>query len=907
MSKLLYLIDTYSLVFQVFHGIPAMTSPKGEPTNAIFGFIRDLQNILRNQKPTHIILALEGEGPGERANAFAGYKANRSEMPGDLRLQIPRLLEIVDAMGIPTFAYNGYEADDVIATLACRAVEDGFEVRIVTSDKDARQLIGPKVKLFNCRKNQFLDEDFLREDWGISPSQVVDFQGLVGDSTDNIPGVPKVGPAAARALLEQFGTLDKVLASVGEIAPNRVINKTIRANLETYAEQARLSRQLATLHCSLPLEFDWDRAAVSDPDVPRLTKLYSDCGFRRYVEELKTVAPAAAVAAVAAVATDCPPIERKWRTIDTSESFAEFIEELKCQKSFCLDLETTDLDPNRATIVGWAICWEADNAAYVPVAGPPGAKVLNCDTVLAALKPILEDPNVEVCNQNIKYDLIVLRRAGVEVRNLGMDPMVGDYLLDAGARSHGLDTLAKRYLNHEMIPITALIGKGKEQKQMFDVEVERVAEYAAEDADIAWRLCQVVSDRLRAEHLWDLYWNLERPLINVLAEMEFNGVRIDVEELQRQSVELSTRLDQLVCEIYAVAGREFNIGSPKQLQQVLFEELKLPIVKRTKTGPSTDVEVLEKLAHRHELPAKIIDHRTLAKLKGTYVDAFPKLVNPRTGNVHCSFNQTVAATGRLSSSDPNLQNIPIRTEEGRRVRKAFVPSQSGWSLLSADYSQIELRMLAHFSGDEVLIEAFREGRDIHATVAADIFSVPLDGVTADMRRIAKTVNFGVIYGQSPYGLSAVLGIPQEQAATFIDEYLSRYKGVAKLIRDTLSTVRNVGYATTILGRRRDITGIRPFPTQQMTLPERTAFNAVIQGSAADLIKQAMINIHAKMRETKQRGRMLLQIHDELVFEAPNENVEELSRLVRHEMQSALELRVPLVVDTGIGANWLEAK
>ncbi len=904
MSKLLYLIDTYSLVFQVFHGIPAMTSPKGEPTNAIFGFVRDLQNILRNQKPTHIILALEGDGPGERAIAFADYKANRSEMPADLRLQIPRLLEIVDAMGIPTFAHDGYEADDVIATLACRAVQDGFDVRIVTSDKDARQLIGPKVKLFNCRKNQFLDEDFLREDWGIAPHQVVDFQGLVGDSTDNIPGVPKVGPAAARALLDQFGTLDKVLAGVAEIAPNRVINKSIRANLETYAEQARLSRQLATLHCSLPLAFDWDRSAVSEPDVVRLTKLYTDCGFRRYVEELKTVAPAAAVAAVV---TECPPIERKWRTIDTPESFATFVEELKQQKSFCLDLETSDLDPNRATIVGWAICWEADNAAYVPVAGPPGANVLNCDDVLAALKPMLEDPQVEVCNQNIKYDLIVLRRAGIEVRNVGMDPMVGDYLLDAGARSHGLDTLAKRYLNHEMIPISALIGKGKEQKQMFDVEVERVAEYAAEDADIAWRLCNVLSDRLRSEHLWDLYWNLERPLIHVLAEMEFNGVRIDVEELQRQSVVLSSRLDELVGEIHAIAGREFNIGSPKQLQQILFDELKLPVVKRTKTGPSTDVEVLEKLAHRHELPAKIIEHRTLAKLKGTYVDAFPKLVNPKTGNVHCSFNQTVAATGRLSSSDPNLQNIPIRTEEGRRVRKAFIPSQPGWSLLSADYSQIELRMLAHFSGDEVLIESFREGRDIHATVAADIFSVPLDAVTADMRRIAKTVNFGVIYGQSPYGLSAVLGIPQEQAATFIDEYLNRYKGVAKLIRETLEQVRNVGYATTILGRRRDITGIRPFPTPQMTLPERTAFNAVIQGSAADLIKRAMINIHARLREARHPGRMLLQIHDELVFEAPDDRIADLSEQVRHEMQSALELRVPLVVDTGIGRNWLEAK
>ncbi|HEX6984133.1 MAG TPA: DNA polymerase I, partial [Planctomycetaceae bacterium] len=767
------------------------------------------------------------------------------------------------------------------------------------------QLIGPKVKLFNCRKNQFLDEDFLREDWGIRPDQVTDFQGLVGDSSDNIPGVPKVGPAAAKEILSQFGTLEEVLAHVGDIAPNRVINKTIRANLETYAEQARLSKRLATLHCDLPLDFDWDKAAVSPPDVGRLKELFTSLGFRRFVEELRSEP------AVTAAGTDAPsvpvPAGRKWRTIDSPEKFEAFLAELRKQKRFCVDLETTDLDPNRAEIVGWAFCWEANDAAYLPVSGPPGAAVLDAKAVIDSLKPILEDPEVEVGNQNIKYDLIVLRRAGVEVRTLGVDPMVGDYLLDAGARSHSLDTLARRYLNHDMIPITDLIGKGKEQKRMFEVEVERVAEYAAEDADVAWQLSGLIADRLRKEHLWDLYWDLERPLIAVLAEMEFNGVRVDVEELKRQSVDLTKRLDRLVDEIYALAGHEFNIGSPKQLQQVLFDELKLPVVKRTKTGPSTDVEVLEKLAHRHELPAKIIEHRTLAKLKGTYVDALPQLVNPRTGNIHCSFNQVVTATGRLSSSDPNLQNIPIRTEEGRRVRKAFVPSEPDWRLLSADYSQIELRMLAHFSGDEALIEAFREGRDIHATVAADIFGVPPDAVTADMRRIAKTVNFGVIYGQSPYGLSAVLGIPQDQAAAFIDEYLARYTGVAKFIQDTLARVRNLGYAATILGRRREVTGIRPQPGQQLTLPERTAFNAVIQGSAADLIKRAMVNIHARLRAERHPARMLLQIHDELVFETPVDRAEDLGELVREEMQSALELKVPLVVDVGVGETWLDAK
>ena len=900
MSQLLYLIDTYSLVFQVFHGIPAMTGPKGEPTNAVFGFVRDLQQLLRDKQPTHLILALEGKGPGERAATYADYKANRAEMPPDLKPQIPRILEVAAAYGIPALRFDGWEADDVIATLATRAAADGFEVRIVTSDKDARQLIGPNVKLYNPRKGSVMDAAFLLEDWGVRPDQVADFQGLVGDTSDNIPGVPKCGPAAAKELLARYDSLDEVLAHADEIEPSRVVNKTIRANLKTHGDQARMSRQLATLRTDLPLEYDWPAAEVTPPDAPRLRALFQELGFRRFAEELRDE-PADIPAGTPTVPA------RTWRTIDTPEAFAAFVEELKPQPRFCIDLETTDLDANRATIVGYALCWEAGQAAYIPVAGPPGAPVLDAETVLAALKPILEDPQVELCNQNIKYDLIVLRRAGVDARGIGFDPMIGDYLLDAGARSHGLDALAQRYLKQTLIPISDLIGKGKEQKRMFEVKVEQVAEYAAEDADIAWQLSGIIGDRLQAEGLDDLYWGLERPLIAVLVEMEFNGIRVDVAELARQSVGLTARLDELVGEIYAIAGREFNIGSPKQLQEILFKELKLPVVKRTKTGPSTDADVLEKLAPLHELPAKITEHRMLAKLKNTYVDSLPKLVNPATGNIHCSFNQVVAATGRLSSSDPNLQNIPIRTPEGRQVRRAFIPSQPGWVLLAADYSQVELRMLAHFSGDEALIDAFRQEQDIHAAVAADIFHVPVPEVTADMRRIAKTVNFGVIYGQSAYGLSATLGIPQSEAQVFIDEYLGRYEGVARFIRETLSQVRNLGYAATILGRRREITGIRPTPGSQMTLPERTAFNAVIQGSAADLIKRAMINLHNRLRETKHPAKMLLQIHDELVFETPADRVADLTELVRHEMRSALELSVPLVVDVGVGENWLDAK
>ena len=919
MSKSLYLIDAFSLIFQVFHALPTMTSPKGEPTNAIFGFVRDIQAIIKNRRPSHLIVALEGDGVAERSLMFESYKANRAEMPEDLRPQIPRIIEVVEAFGIPAISHTGWEADDVIATLARQASEDGFEVRIVTSDKDARQLIGPQVKLLNCRKNQFLDEEGLFAEWGIRPEQVTDFQGLVGDATDNIPGVPKVGPAAARALLEQFGTLANVLAGVEEIKPNRAVNKTVRANLVTFAEQARLSQRLATLQTDLPLDFEWDKARVTPPDISRLKALYNEFGFRRLSDELTDLArhfnPDSEVVGEGAtppIAANPPgtttsggPVE--WKLVDTPEKLTEFLAELRQQPRFCLDLETSDIDPMRAKIVGWAFAWEEQRGWYLPVDAPAGTPVLDAAQVVESLKPILEGPGVRVANQNLKYELIVLRRAGLDIAELDLDPMVGDYLLDAGARSHGLDALADRYLGHEMIPISKLIGKGKEQKRMFEVEVEEVAEYAAEDARISWQLTQIIEQRLRAGGLWDLYWDLERPIIRVLADMEYNGIRIDRDELAAQSQEIGRRLMELTSEIHEIAGHEFNINSPKQLQTVLFDELNLPVIKRTKTGPSTDAEVLERLAPHHELPARMMEHRTLAKLQGTYLEALPRMVHPETGKIHCSFNQVVAATGRLSSSEPNLQNIPIRTEEGRAIRKAFIASESGWQLVSADYSQVELRMLAHFSGDETLMAAFREGRDIHRAVASDIFGVDLEEVTSDMRRIAKTVNFGVIYGQSPFGLSAVLNIPQEQAAEFINQYLARYAGVAQFIQSTLADVREKGYATTILGRRRPISGIRPRPTQQMTLPERTAFNAVIQGSAADLIKRAMIRLYQRLHALDWPARLLLQIHDELVLETPAEHTEELQSLVRGEMSSALSLNVPLEVDTGVGATWFDTK
>jgi len=900
MSDLLYIVDTFSLIFQVFHALPEMTSPSGQPTNAVFGIARDLQYLRNEIRPAYLMCAMDSPAPAVRNEWFAEYKANRAEMPEDLEPQIPLILQVIEGFGVPVLDCPGWEADDVIATVVRQAVARGIDVRIVTSDKDARQLLGPHVELYNVRKNSFFNVDALREDWGIRPEQVIDFQALVGDSVDNVPGVPLVGPKKAQALLSQFGTLEEVLAHADE-APGA----KLRENLREYGPQALLSRRLVTLNQELPLSVDWDKARVHAPDHQKLHSLFLQLGFRRLAEEMLAGAQESGAGATGAAASKAA--EPGWETISTKKRFGEFLRELKQQKSFCVDLETTSLNATQADIVGWAFSWRNDMGYYIPVDAPPGQRTIDPAQVLEAVRPLLEDPDVEVINQNIKYDMIVLRRAGVEVRGLGVDPMVGDYLLDAGARSHGLDTLAQKYLQHRMIPISDLIGSGKQQKKMFEVDVDKAAEYAAEDARVAWQISGKIAEELRREGLWDLYWDLERPLIPVLVDMEFTGIRVDVDELKRQSQALTARLEQLVGEIHAEAGREFNIDSPIQLRAILFDELNLPVLKRTKTGPSTDQDVLERLAPLHPLPAKIIEHRHLAKLKGTYLDSLPAMVHPETGRIHASFNQVVAATGRLSSSDPNLQNIPIRTPEGRQVRRAFLPSRPDWKLVCADYSQIELRMLAHFSHDEALMNAFRHGADIHAAVAAEIFGVDAGEVDSDMRRVAKAVNFGVIYGQSPFGLAAALGIPQDEAARFIESYFTRYAGVDRYLENLLAECAASGYARTILGRRRAITGIRNTGGRQRNLPERTAINTVIQGSAADLVKRAMINIHARLKREEHPAKMLLQIHDELIFDVPAQEVDSLISLVRHEMETAIPLHVPLVVDVAVGDNWLEVE
>ncbi|RMG41762.1 MAG: DNA polymerase I [Planctomycetota bacterium] len=905
MAETLYLVDSLSLLFQVYHAIrQPMTGRRGQPTNAVFGFVGDLQHLLEECKPTYLICAFDAAGPGERAALYEDYKANRKEMPDDLAVQIEMAKDIVAAYGIPVIEHEGWEADDVIATLTRQARERGIDVVIVSNDKDLRQLLGPGVRMYNIRKRRFFTEEDLRREWGIRPDQVVDFLALVGDSSDNVPGVPLVGPKKAAALLQRFGTLDGVLEHADE-APG----KKLRENLKSHAAVARLSRRLVRLRDDLPLEFDLAQARVDAPaeghrpDYARLLELFNEFGFRRYAAAIeKKLAEQAGGEAES-------PHRRRWELVNEPLAFERLMEALRRQKKFCLDLETTGLEAISAEIVGWAVCWENDVAYYVPVDGPPGQPLLDRATVRDAMRPLLEDPNVQVVNQNLKYEINVLRRAGITLRGLGVDPMVGDYLLDAGARSHNLERLARKYLGRGVIPISRLIGSGRQQKKMFEVDLQLAAEYASEDADLAWQLAQRIEQELRREGLWELYWELERPLIAVLADMEWRGIAIDVEELQRQATLLRARMDELREQIYRLAGREFNVDSPKQLAEVLFDDLKLPALKRTQTGYSTDQEVLDRLAALHALPEKVLQYRRLAKLVGTYVEALPRMVHPETGRIHASFNQVVTATGRLSSSNPNLQNIPIRSEEGLAIRAAFVAGEPDWWLLTADYSQIELRLLAHFSRDPELLGAFEANEDIHRAVAARIFSVPPNEVTADQRRIAKAVNFGVIYGQSPFGLAAALRIPQEEAARFIEEYFARYRRVAEYLETVLDDCRRRGYAETILGRRRAITGIRPADQRsgQRNLAERTAINTVIQGSAADLIKKAMVNIHRRLQQLDFPAYMILQIHDELMFEAPREPIAELAALVRDEMENALDLCVPLVVDVAAGRNWRDTQ
>ena len=893
-GKSVYVIDSHSLIHQVFHALPEMTSPKGEPVQAVFGFVRDVLYLVQSKKPGYLLCAVDLPGKTFRHELFERYKIQRPPMHVDLVPQIGMIRQVLERAGIPVLGVETFEADDILATVARQVEQQGGECYLVTADKDCRQLLTDRVKVYNIRKDLVYDRDALAQEWGVRPDQVVDYQSLVGDATDGVPGVPLIGPVCAKQLLEKFGTLDEVLKH-----PEAAPGARRQENLKTYGEQALLSRQLVRLDRNVPLTLDWQAAEVRGFRWGDIREMLADFGFRSLLVKIDALDERVHEAKRAA--------EFVTHVVDTPEKLAELVSQLRALKSFSFDTETTSIDPRRAELVGCSFSWADNEAWYLPMRTPPGELHVEPQAAIEALRPVLEDPSIAKIGQNLKYDMIVLRSAGVDLAGLAFDSMVASYLLDAGQRNHNLDDLADRYLQHETIKITELIGTGKNQRRMDEVSVPQIARYAGEDALLVVRLQPLLAQRLSDSHLEELFSRVELPLVEVLAELEYNGVKVDVPRLRTLSERYGRRMEELEQQIYELAGHRFNLASPKQMQTVLFEEQSLPVIKKTKTGASTDVEVLEELARVHPLPARIIEYRQYAKLKSTYVDALPELVYPVTGRVHTAFNQVVTATGRLSSSEPNLQNIPVRTEEGREIRSAFVPGEEGWVLLAADYSQIELRMLAHFCGDENLCGAFARDEDIHAQVASQIHKVPLAEVTESMRRQAKTVNFGIIYGQSAFGLAKQLGIEQEEAGRFIDSYFEGYPGVEKFLDKILAECRACGYVNTILGRRRAIDGVRDHPGRQKNLAERTAVNTVIQGSAADLIKLAMIAIHRRLRRERLRARMLLQIHDELIFEVPSDQVDYLASLVSEEMVGAQPLGVPLKVDVKVGPNWADAK
>ncbi|MBI2477272.1 MAG: DNA polymerase I, partial [Planctomycetia bacterium] len=748
-GQVVYVIDSHSLIYQVFHAMPALSSPSGQPVGAVHGFIRDVVDIIENKRPNYLFCAFDY--PKEitfRHDLYDKYKANRESMPEDLRPQIPSIHRMLAALGVPMLQIQGYEADDILATIARLTDERGGTCFVVTSDKDCRQLITDRVKMYNIRKQEVYDAEALLSDWGVRPDQVVDYQALVGDSVDNVPGVPLIGPKAARELLETYGTLDAVLANADPHS-----KKKRDQNLVNFREQALLSRDLVRLVRDVPIEIDWQAGRVGGVDTEAAQELCREFGFRRLADQVANLTVAAA------------PTQWKsdYRTVATPVDLMQLVEQMSRQPRISVDTETTSTNPRRAEIVGYSFSWKPGEGFYVPVRAPLGEPHIDPQFAIDTLRSLLEDPAIEKIGQNLKYDMIVLRNVGIALRGVAFDTMVADYLLAPGERSHGMDDMALRYLNHKI--------------RVDQVPVALVTECAAEDADVPVRLTAILERKLKAEGLDELFRSVELPLVEILAELEFNGIKVDVARLRELSDRFGERLTKLEVEIYELAGERFNIESPKQLSKLLFEKLGLPITKKTKTGASTDVEVLTELAKQHPLPAKIIDYRQNAKLKSTYVDALPLLVHPTTGRIHTSFKQDVAATGRLSSTEPNLQNIPVRTAEGREIRSAFLPGEPDWLLMTADYSQIELRVLAHFSGDEAMCQAFAEDRDIHTQVASEVYGVPLDEVTREMRRSAKAVNFGVIYGQSAFGLAKSLDIDKDEAATFIDAYFARYTGV----------------------------------------------------------------------------------------------------------------------------------
>jgi len=877
----LYLIDGNSYVYRAFYAIRDLSNSKGFPTNAIYGFTTMLMKIIREKKPDGIVVSFDSPVPTERHRLYEAYKAHRPETPADLIKQVPYIKKIISAFNIAIFEMPGYEADDILGTIAEKAASEGMDVFIVTGDKDMLQLINNKVKVYDPMKERVFDEVFVREKFGVGPERITEFMALTGDSADNIPGIKGIGEKTAKELLTEFKSLDDLLENTGSIKKEKV-----RALVSGSVDLVKLSRKLATLDTSVPLEIVMEEFRMREPDWPVLLSLFSEFEFTSLMKLIPSETTR----------------EIKYETVLSEERVREISSSIK--NEFAFDIESTGRNPVTADLVGIALCAEKGHASYIPVSHSyPGAPLqVKKEKALEILRANFEDEGIAKIGHNLKYDILMLRQDGIQVKGLLYDTMIASYLLNPNKPNHSLEEVGLEHLSYRKKTFMEVL---KKRSFFSEVPLEEAAPYACDDASLSFELREVLFRKLRENNLENLYLDIEMPLVYVLADLEMAGVKVDSLKLEGISKELEKEIEGLKRRIYFLAGEEFNINSPKQLSNVLFHNLGFQPGKKTKTGFSTEMGVLEELAAVHELPREILNYRSLNKLKTTYIDVLPALVNPETGRIHTSFNQAATATGRLSSSEPNMQNIPVKGEWGRRMRETFIAEEDNL-LLSADYSQVELRILAHLSNDEGLISAFRNNLDIHTRTASEIFGLPVDKVSAEMRRVAKTVNFGVIYGISPFGLSETLSISREEAKKYIEQYFLRHPGVKDYIGQCLGEARDKGYVVTLFRRRRAVPEILSRNSATRQLGERLAINSPIQGTAADIIKIAMINIRKIFREQNLRSKMILQVHDELLFEIRKQELETVMAVVKKEMEGVITLSVPLSVSISYGKNWAEA-
>ena len=923
----LVLVDGSSYLYRAFHAFPPLTNSAGEPTGAMYGVLNMLKSLISQVQPSHIAVVFDAKGKTFRDEMFEQYKSHRPPMPDDLRKQIQPLHDIIRALGIPLLVIEGVEADDVIGTLAVAASKANQKVLISTGDKDMAQLVDDNIMLINTMNNTLLDREAVIEKYGIPPELIIDYLALMGDSADNIPGVAGVGEKTALGLLQGIGSMAEIYANLDKVAELPIRGaKKLGDKLLAEKEMADLSYRLATIKTDVDLDITPEQLTLGASNNDKLTEYFGRYEFKRWLNEVMNGADSITnnneqptkinhYQATPSLAQDnsdetLPAIQidrSRYETLLTEADLNRWVEKLKQAKLFALDTETDNLDYMAANLVGISFALENGEAAYLPLQldylGAP--KTLEKTTALALLKPVLENPAIQKVGQNFKYDLTIFARNGIDVQGVAFDTMLESYVLNSTGR-HNMDDLAKRYLGHQTISFEEIAGKGKNQLTFNQIPLEKAAEYAAEDADVTMKLQQVLWEKLSKEPtLEKLFKEMELPLLGVLSRMERRGVLIDSDALFLQSNEIANRLSELEEQAYVLAGQPFNLASTKQLQEILFDKLGLPVIQKTPKGaPSTNEEVLEELAFSHELPKVLVEHRGLSKLKSTYTDKLPQMVNPQTGRVHTSYHQAVTATGRLSSSDPNLQNIPIRNEEGRRIRQAFI-AREGFTVVAADYSQIELRIMAHLSQDQGLINAFTQGKDIHRSTAAEIFGVSLDEVTSEQRRNAKAINFGLIYGMSAFGLSRQLGIGRADAQSYMDLYFKRYPGVQTFMHDIREKAKAQGYVETLFGRRLYLPDINSSNGMRRKAAERVAINAPMQGTAADIIKRAMIQLDQKLQNDPDIA-MIMQVHDELVFEVRSEKVAFYSELIKTQMESAADLVVPLIVEVGQGTNWDEA-